>query len=137
MFFWETVMKMGIFWGVAEGYSRQHSFFMRESERESDFVRWVWLEDIWRHLYLSSLSFLSHSFFLSFLFFFYINFGPAGPLKRERVGWCGLFLCFLIGRWGCVEFPCFFSFFVFVVGLCVREIKIQSLERESWWGWKI
>lgn len=35
-------------------------------------------------IYLSSLSFLSRSFFLSFLFFFHINFGPAGPLKKER-----------------------------------------------------
>ena len=44
------------------------------------------------------------SFFLSFLFFHsYINFGPAGPLKREKDRererervwwWCGLFLCF-------------------------------------------
>lgn len=59
----------------------------------------------WRtieNIHLSSLSFLSHSFFLSFLFFFHINFGPAGPLKQERergrVGCCGLFLCFLIGK---------------------------------------
>lgn len=53
------------------------------------------------HLKTSINSFFLSFFPLVFCFsFFYINFGPAGPLKRERekeklgVVWCGLFFVF-------------------------------------------
>lgn len=86
LFFWKTSDEDGIFWGLAEGQFGEHSLVR---ERES-FVRWVWLEDIWTHL--TSLSFcFSHSFFLSFLFFFLLHkFWSSWAIdERERGGGLG------------------------------------------------
>ena len=50
-----------------------------------------------QHLKTSTTT-TTHLPMISSLFFFVfllnINFGPAGPLKKERVGWCGLFIVF-------------------------------------------
>ena len=65
----------------------------------------------------TNLPMISSLFF--FVFLLNINFGPAGPLKkeRERVGWCGLFIVFEYGVRGVsmsllsyLDDLCFFSF---------------------------